>query len=151
MACRSGFSSRMRSKNSPLRPSRIEYVMASRTPASVNSGIVTAGRGGADATTGAGRRCSLAAGGIERAGSITAARAGATCLVGRGDGIGVRRTGIEGDAPCVARAGVVARARVTSPFDSFASAVLRGFGLLLLWRDVVRALLLTLLCDAAAF
>jgi hypothetical protein len=39
------------------------------------------------------------------------------CLVGSGDGIGTRRTGTATAAePCVARAGVVARARVTSVF-----------------------------------
>jgi hypothetical protein len=72
----------------------------------------------------------------------------------------------------VARAGVVARARVTADFVErrdalgFFRAVWRAFGLavwrafgfalrrafgLALWRDVVRALLFALLCDAAAF
>ena len=66
--------------------------MARSTPASVNSGVTTTTGFGAT-TPGTMRRCSLAAGGIERAGIITAARTGATCLVGSGEGIGVRRTG----------------------------------------------------------
>jgi hypothetical protein len=75
-------------------------------------------------------------GGIERAGIVTVARTRATCLVGSGEGIGVRRTGtaIAVLEPWVARAGVVARARVTvfaERVDAafFFPAVWRAFGL----------------------
>jgi hypothetical protein len=50
-------------------------------------------------------------GGIERAGVTSAGRGGATCLIGMGDGSGARRFGTA--RPCVLRAGLAARARVT--------------------------------------
>src|SRR5687767_14622884 len=132
---RSGFSSRMRSKNSPRRPSRIEYVIASSTPASVKSGTTSAPRGG----TGASLRWSRV-GGIERAGLTTAGRGGATCLVGIGDGTGSatrRALAAPRMLACVLRAGVVARERVTA-FD-FEGRDGRGFGRALWLPDRDRA------------
>ena len=101
------------------------------------------------------RRCSLAAGGIERAGIITAARAGATCRVGSGEGIGVRRTGTAIVVPCVALWGVVALALVTvfavrTDLAFFFPAAWRAFGFGD-GRDLERDLPLPLLRDAAAF
>ena len=85
--------------------------MASRTPASVNSGTATGGRGGAGIDKGL--RWSRA-GGIERAGTASGTRTGATCRVGSGDGIGARRTGTTTAVLAwVDRAGVEALARVT--------------------------------------
>src|SRR5262245_47185382 len=97
----------MRSKNSPRRPSRIEYVIASITPASAKSGTTRGPRCGWTA----GLRWSRA-GGIERAGVTRTGRGGATCFVGRGDGIGSARA----TRACVLRAGVVARARLIAVF-----------------------------------
>ena len=86
--------------------------MASRMPASPKSGSTRGPRtGGAT-----GLRISFAAGGIERAGAATTGRGGATCLVGSGSGSGAgRRRAAARDltATLVARAGVVARARLT--------------------------------------
>src|SRR5712692_4673928 len=83
-----GFSSLISSKNSLRRPSRIEYVMASSTPASEKSGTTN----GAAVTALGGATGFLAAslGGIERAGVKRIGRGEATCRVGIGDGIGVR-------------------------------------------------------------
>jgi hypothetical protein len=63
-----------------------------------------------------GFRCSFP-GGIDRAGIVTAGLEGATCFVGSGEGIGTRRSRATAAAtdPWVARAGVVALARVIEP------------------------------------
>ncbi len=89
----------------------------------------------------------------------TAVRTVATCLVGSGDGMGVRRAGIAiaMPEPCVARAGVVARDRVTVFAErtalgrlAFLLAVWRAFGFLA-GRALERGLLFLLVRDAAAF
>src|SRR5512136_790398 len=126
----------------------MEYVIASRTPASVNSGITTGGRGGAE--LGNGLRCSRE-GGIERAGRVSGTRAGATCLVGSGDGIGARRAGATRELGCVDRAGVEALARVTGVLVRVGLAFARLFDFTVDLRAVERALLLTFRCDVAAF
>src|SRR5262245_45192498 len=129
---RSGLSSRIRSKNSPRRPSRIEYVIASSTPASAKSATTSGPRAG----TGAGRRTSRA-GGIERAGVTSTGRGGATWRTGRGDGMGfgfalaVRRC-----VMCVTRPGLAVRARLTAGFLERADGLEVGrLGLLCLAFD----------------
>ena len=127
--------------------------MASRTPASVNSGAATGGRGGAEIDRGL--RWSRA-GGIERAGTDSATRTGATCLVGSGDGIGARRTGRTTVLVWVDRAGVEALTRVTGVLVRVGLAFTRLFCFTedlftVAFRAVERALPLTFRCDAAAF
>jgi hypothetical protein len=67
---------------------------------------------------------SRAEGGIERAGATTAGRAAATWRMGSGLGIGGRVFfGSTTSPECVARAGVLARDRLTAGFDAFVGFV----------------------------
>src|SRR5437773_4593807 len=97
----------MRSKNSPRRPSRMEYVMARMIPASAKSGATSGPR----AEAGAGLRVSRM-GGIERAGATRTGRGGATWRMGSGDGTTWARN--RAAVAWALRAGVLARARLTT-------------------------------------
>src|SRR5262245_32341096 len=130
--------------------------MASRTPASANSGMTSGPRAGIPFAAGAvDSFFCRPRGGIERDGTWTAGRACATCLVGSGDGIGTSllgrglRTGTCTVEAFVARAGVVARARLTvdldGAFDGFRDAVLAVFFLVV--RSMRVLLLLTIQSD----
>src|SRR5207245_6733774 len=83
--------------------------MVSTTPASVKSGTTSGPRAG----TISGLRWSRL-GGIERAGVTSTGRGGATCRIGIGFGTGSGLVRAAWAAPCVERAGVVARDRLTA-------------------------------------
>src|SRR3954454_18342835 len=100
----------MRSKNSPRRPSRMEYVIARITPASAKSGATMAGRG-AGAGIGFLGASTRAVGGIDRAGVTSVGRGGATCFSAIGDGTGSGFGRASAVAAWCARAGAAAVAR----------------------------------------
>ena len=118
-------------------------MIASRTPASENSGRTTGGRSAGLISD---RRCSFL-GGIDRARSVTVPRRGATCFVGSGEGMRWRRLG----APlgCVARAGVDVRARRTGVRVRLVLVVTRAVFFLATGRFLLAAVLF--LCVALRF